>query len=261
MIFIPTRGRYDLKTRHTYRTLPEKLRRKAMLVVRPDEYRLYRAWCPTSSLMILPKKVEGISATRQYILDAAITEKLPYCAMYDDDIRSFGYKPSMGSSKIVTDNTEAINIHQELTCWISGDGDGVGMCASSDRLAASRARTIYTDGTRLGQVLYLNTELAKSEGWRYDRVGLMQDVDMCMQVLTTGATVRRHNLYVHNNGPEDAPGGCSLHRTVKTRRDAYKKLEKLHPGFIVWSYDPEHGFKQRVAWKRLKEFGRQKRRR
>lgn len=247
-IYIPTRGRAgDISTLNV---LPTSMLYRVILVVRKDEAAAYEEAHPDTARLVLPSHIEGIHMTRQWILDRCWQNGLSVCIMYDDDITSFGHKPDTDSWKIVpASKTRIASMDRQFIRWV--ENGAVAMCGSSDRLAAGRGRKEYQDNTRIAQVMYLNATLASERSWRYDRVVVMGDMDMCMQIVADGMTVRKSLKYTHNLKPEGYRGGCALYRKDKHRRDAYRILRSHFGDCIV-----VNGLRHRIRWKKLAELSK-----
>src|SRR5262245_13998567 len=86
-IFIPSRGRATKLV--TPYTLPKELRNRCIVVVRPDEIDQYEDLHQRLEFAELPKSVEGLSATRQWILHNSENR---WHVQLDDDITAINFK-------------------------------------------------------------------------------------------------------------------------------------------------------------------------
>lgn len=246
-IFIPTRGRAGKIT--TVNALSPKLRKNVVLVVRSDEFEEYQRAYPYDKLLRLPKHVEGIHKTRQWILQHCIDTNIDICVMYDDDITSFGYKPEVNKNRILRSKPAQIyRMDFNMRSALVKNKMTIGMVGSSDRMQGGLAKKEYADNARCCQIMYINVPMANFFGWRYDRVKVMGDMDFNMQVVGCALIVRRYNKFIHNLKPEGWEGGCALYRTRDMRREAYEFIARKFNGYIDVDWD---NLTHRINWNRL----------
>ena len=82
-IFIPTKGRY--KTPYTIRAL-ERISVPFTAVVEKQEYEQYAEVVGKERLLVLPHQNQGLTVTRNWIWDYAVSLGTPYFWTFDDNI-------------------------------------------------------------------------------------------------------------------------------------------------------------------------------
>lgn len=228
IIYIPSRGRAGLVT--TPAALPKQLAKLCTIVVRHDEIEEYREASPDLRYLVMPKGVEGISATRQWILDKA---KGKYLCMVDDDITGFCFKPlstKYGGIRRCK-ASKLVPAFKLLLSWVqSGKFAHVGI--SERYMAARPSERPWFENNRMGQFTIWNLTLLKCLKLRFDRVPLMQDLDMNLQLLAHGYPSRVLTRVSFVAKPENYKGGCSIFRTTPFKMRACRKLANIHKGII-----------------------------
>lgn len=223
-IYIPTRGRPKVPT---FWALPKKLRSRTTLVIRKDEQDLYKD-VPCKKL-VLPARVEGLSATRQWILKNTPHR---YMIQIDDDFRSFNYKKDMDQWGLrIASEAEVLRMFAMIEHWLTS---GFAHCGIMDRVRAAKPGTsMYQSNQLCAQFLAYDVKVLRTEKIRFDRVQLSQDKDVCLQLLELGYENRISRRFSYNNAPGDWDGGCSIYRTEKMRRDQSALLASLHPKGVI----------------------------
>lgn len=223
-VFIHTRGRAgNVKTLDN---IPDFVLKNHFLVVRKDEEELYREAHPKSKIIVLPKKVDGLSATRQWLLDY---DNDSVFVMLDDDITGYSLKPFKDSWKM-----QPASDRQVDTAWrnmlMHGNTGKYGIVSMVDRFSASRLSSGWLENQFTWKIFVINRRIIKKTKARFDRVLIAQDVDMVLQLFRAGVKTMVSVMVSMNSPGIDAKGGCSIYRTDKLRVQEYKKLETLHPG-------------------------------
>lgn len=248
--YVPSRNRPQCVT-------PETLIRYGVpskdikIVVRPDEYDMYRQEWDDHLLMVLPITVNGLSATRQWLLENTVGK---YQCQIDDDITSFGIKASIlefGGVHTFSDKRSFDLMIKKFVDWLE---EGITAASTQDRVAVARPSSKrYKDCTRIGQVIFLNRHEIVKRGWRFDRCQIYADQDMALQIVRGGGLTRVSHEYAHNMRPIYAPGGVQVYRTQKVINSSAKKLCELHPGLVTLKWKQKGKFKvptRRIAWRK-----------
>lgn len=249
-IFIPSRGRATaLRTPYV---LPRRLQESVYVVVRYEEFDAYNDADEDRDFqfLVMPKHFKGgISETRQWIADQADGTKL---IMLDDDITGINLKPI---SKVFggvrkASNGEFTKCFDQLLFWLNGD---YGHVSFTDRVSSARpSKWPWYDNGRISQTLFYNRVDIEAAGARFDRVPLMQDLDMNLQLLRAGYRSRTSTRWSFNHRPEDAPGGCALFRTDDLKQQAGRRMMELHPGITELKEKEKYGrtyYYMKTHWK------------
>lgn len=219
-IVIHTYGRPD--TQKTWDKLPDKIKKLTSLVVQERERLLYKGY----PIIVLPKKVRGLSPTRQWLIDNNNGRKL---CMMDDDITQFAVKTK--DNKLVTASDSQIEL---MFIRFANILDNLAHCGVPYRqLNRIDYGVLYSECTRMMSLLCYDTRMLKKYGCRFDRVMLKQDFDMTLQLLEKGFKNRLLMRYAINvSSPQNNKGGVTEYRTDKANTEAAYRLQELHPKFV-----------------------------
>ncbi len=248
-IYIPTRGR---NTSSTFDALPSKWK-KEVIFVRDDEDKSMVKMMEGGK--IVWGNFKGISDKRQFILEHAVKNGHKKIVMMDDDLvfahRTNGVlKPSIPF--MVSYMLEAIEDGLE-------DYTHIGV---SPREGNNREVADYTEIGRMMRILAYRPKRVLDLGCRFDRVKVMEDFDMTLQLLRKGEMNSIIWTYTHDQKKSNADGGCSLWRTNDLQHTEAKKLASLHPGFVKivqkttkgkWGSMGTTRTDVRIAWKKAYE--------
>ncbi len=253
--YIPTRSRPDFKT---WDALTPKMRQSTRVVVRFDELNSYlevgrkvgRIEC---DYMVLPYGVEGISATRQYILENGDN----YVVMIDDDIRNFSWKPNLFSQSLVPAPELVVDTaFEELRLLLDAGYAHVGIV---DRPRCGLGNGVYYVENALAmQIIGFNRSIVHvEEKLRFDDVRLAQDKHMTLSLLERGYKNALLAYFTYNCLTTQAAGGCSTFRTEQLINEQALLLQKLHPKTVkvtpkLVKYEGIHATinKVTVQWKK-----------
>lgn len=220
-IFIPTFGRSDRQL--TLYTLPPDIQAKVELVVRLEEYTLYRGY----QTRVLPTSVPpNIGSVRQYLLETFPTEKI---CMLDDDL-VFAVRRGDDPTKFrEPDSLDMYKMFRMLEIQLDLGYALVGIAA---REGANRLTTSYSVAARAMRVHAINASVYHRLGIRYDRMSLMEDFDVILQFLEAGHPNIVLNDWVSNQAGSNTEGGCSAYRTLERQAEAAQQLKAFHPDFV-----------------------------
>jgi hypothetical protein len=223
--YIHTRGRAgNVKT---LASLPAFIRERAVLVVRPEETKAYMVAHPDNDVLPLPRSVDGLSATRQWLLER---DKEQVFVMMDDDITGYNYKPVLSGWKMKKCGTEKVLAAWQTMLAEAEKGD-YGIVSMVDRVSAARPyKKAWAENVFTWKILVINRHVVRRAKARFDRVLIAQDVDMVLQLFRAGVKTLASVQVSMNASAIDAKGGVSIYRTDKLRLREYRKLERLHPG-------------------------------
>lgn len=222
-IYISTRGRASKKLQSTWGLLPKNSNKKFVVV--PEEKKWFVKNYGKDCCLVLPKSLRGISDSRHWIMEQA---RGPYVIHCDEDlvfnIRDDELKIKKATTKQIKDM---------LVLLLSWFEEGIAWVGVSTRAGNNRVTEDYLECTRSFAFYGYNKDIIKKEGIRFDRLPLMHDFDVTLQLLEHGYKNRVSFRYCHNEiGGSNAPGGCSIFRTPKLIKKAAIGLAKLHPGVV-----------------------------
>ena len=171
-----------------------------------------------------PEGVTGIAKRRQWCLEQlATTDKV---VMLDDDLR-FDTRRTDDLSKFIVSTPQEV---EELFVDIDNQLNkykhlGV-MTREGGNFHGEAGQ--YIEVGRATRVHGLRVQDVRALGCRFDRLPLMEDMDMTLQLLRLGHPNVIVNYMVQGQGMSNAPGGCSVYRTPDLQAQAANGLAELH---------------------------------
>lgn len=223
-IYIPTLGRIF---QETYASLPKELQQQVRFVI-PWEDKILTG----NNVLRTPPGLSGIAATRQWIIDRSNFGRpgLPVkVCMLDDDL-VFATRREDDPTKFRNSTaTEILQLFKDIDSYL----DNFAHVGVATREGGNRDTNATASNTRLLRILAYRADVLRDNDVRFDRVELMEDFDVTLQLLRKGYPNLKLNWIVHNQRSSNAPGGCSTYRTLETQREAAIKLATLHPEFVT----------------------------
>lgn len=217
-VFIPTLGRRNVQ--ETWNNLPDDVRRWTKLAVDASEAHQFQDY----PHIILPSGCRGIGHVRQHIID--ISER--GVIMLDDDLR-FAVRRRDDPTKFVDADSHSIVL---AFAEMSSLFEKFALVGMSTREGGNRDTAPMAMNTRILRVLGYRADILKREGIRFDRVPVMEDFDVALQLLERGYQNVRVNWIVHDQRGSNLAGGCSTYRTMDVQAEAARLLAELHPGVV-----------------------------
>lgn len=220
-ILIPTYGRAFRQT--TFNNLPAELQEQTYLVVQDREKHLYKDR-EIFKYIVLPPHIQTIGATRQLIIE----KMRGTICMLDDDLE-FAIRREDDRTKFrgVTDE-DMLELFDQLQL----ESEVYPLVGISAREGANRNTDRILQCTRQMRAHVIDTEYFRKNGIRFDRVQLMEDFDVILQILSRGDANGVVNGWVTNQGGSNTEGGCSEYRTPERQQEAANQLAKLWPGIV-----------------------------
>jgi hypothetical protein len=223
-IFIPTRGR--VRRQVTWQHLPPSVRARTRLLVDDDEAAAHvKEGYPVT---VMPIGLRGIGAVRQMACDYATKLGDGRVLMMDDDLRF--YTRRHDDPRLLEKASEAsletmfAAIEQELCCHA--------LVGIASREGANRCVEPLIENTRILRLLAYRADIMTEEGIRFDRLPVMEDFDVALQLLERGHPNLVLNLWAHNQEGSGTTGGCSSYRTREIQADAARLLAEHHPRVV-----------------------------
>jgi hypothetical protein len=232
-IAIISKGRPLKQT--TFENLPKFLRERATVYVPPNEVYAYLE-AGVSPVVGIP--VSGIGACRQWCLDHAKEDKV---VMVDDDL-VFATRRKDEPTKF---NPATVDEIEELFAMIDLNLEVYAHVGVATREGGNYNTDDYYTCSRMLRVLAYNRSVLKAEGIRFDRLPVMEDFDVTLQLLRAGHPNFIINYMVQNQNGSNLAGGCSTYRTLGMQEAAALGLKKLHPQFVTVV---KKDIKERGAW-------------
>lgn len=245
-IYIPTLGR---ESQTTYNSLPDSIRKHVTFVVN------HGAMLPQESerSIVVPYEYSRnrIAGVRQYLLEHSSDTFV----MLDDDLVFYRRRQDDPTRFEDATSEDIEHMFYELRNFlISFPLVGIGA-----REGGNVVTDEYVYNTRILRVLGYNAPVLKSRGIRFDRVPVMEDFDVALQLLRSGYDIAMLNWIVSNQKSSNAAGGCSTYRTLELQREAALKLAELHPEFVTVvekqtkkAWNGQTRTDVRIAWKKAR---------
>ena len=248
-IYIPSLARAG-QANHTFENLPPDLQARTHMVVSHKELSAYSDRFGNDRVFAVP--VKGIGKVRQAIIDMSNGPVL----MLDDDLRWFTRRvddPTKFTKSTVAEVRKMISaVEKALRKYAH--------VAIAPREGGNRNIEPELYNTRCLRALGFDASVLRREGVRFDRVRVMEDFDVALQLLRLGYTSCSLNRWVQDQTTSNAPGGCSEYRTLEVQARGAQALAMLHPEFVTTVEKTTLGAwggttrtDVRVAWK--KAFG------
>lgn len=263
-IYIPSCGRPSFLG--TLAHLPEKLLYDTTLVVQDKEYRKYEAAVAAIdrlaniNILGLPRRIKTIAPTRAYILKHAQENAYNKIVMLDDDLR-FDWRRQDDKGKfLVATEEQIIAMFRTIEARLQ-EYAHVGVLAREGGNRVLKFPAVYN--TRMMRVLAYRTDILVKEKIHLDRIPLMEDFDVCLQLLRKRYANCVLTGWVNGQGMSGAAGGCSHFRTLDLHNECANKLAALHPEYVkvvtkhtkgAWGGAERQDVV--VAWKKAFEGGR-----
>lgn len=177
-----------------------------------------------------PSWVTGIHQSRQYALDSCLEDNL---IMLDDSMCFYNITIEDGK-KVMRDNTFDQTNDMFLECieYLNE----VPMTGVSLRQNNSKNSPDYFDyAHRQMNVHCLRTEYFASNNIRFDRLPLMEDFDVTLQLLYMGERNRISHRFAqgkHSRARSNSKGGCSIYRNLELQSECAQKLAEMYPEVV-----------------------------
>jgi len=207
---------------------------RTTLVVQHKEYSAYIAAVATEKfeevkVLKLPPQIKTIAPTRSHILEIARLNGQDKIVMLDDDLR-FDWRRKDDNGKFLVATRQQI---EQLFNTIEdklGEFAHVGVLAREGGNRVLKFPAVYN--SRMMRVLAYRTDILWRENIKLNRIPLMEDFDVCLQLLRKGFANCVLTGWVQGQGTSGAAGGCSHFRTTELHNLCANKLAKLHPEFV-----------------------------
>lgn len=223
-IYIPSRGRAH-KTL-TYGNLPPQAKARALHVVPPDELGAYRK----AGLPAVACPAVGIGPVRQWICDKHdVKTQGESLLMLDDDLY-FSERRKDDISKFAPTTPRSMDqMFKALdTLALKYAHGGI-----APRDGANRETQRVSLCTRNLRALFYNVAVMRRHKIRFDRLPVMEDFDVALQLLEAGYPSAKLNSWVQDQRGSNAAGGCSIYRTMEVQAEGARGLARLHPDSVT----------------------------
>lgn len=215
-IYILSSGRPDRQT--TLDNLPSFWRDRVTLVVPEKEARAYKKY------RILTCPLMGIGHTRQFVIDQGGRDIF----MLDDDLVFAARRTDNPTKFRDATDIELMEMFNDVQRQLH-DYPAVGVAT---REGGNRNTDRYAYNTRLLRALAYRGDILRKNKVRFDRLPVMEDFDVALQLLSLGLPNCCINWVVQNQNGSNLPGGCSQYRTNIVQAKAARMLQEFHPDVV-----------------------------
>lgn len=237
-IYIPTRGRFaQLGYDSTLARIPMFMHKSVVLVVHPEEEQWYiealgeSIFAEAGATVVSLGAYDNIAQKRRYIGEYARDNGEDKFVMLDDDIDFLIRKSPEVWNLRAADDDEVAHLFKKIDELLSD----YAQVTVSGREGNNR----YGEGT-FDQLLVFNTRAMRITGYQtaafnaceHDRVPVMEDIDVTLQLLRAGHANVLIAYYANGQKMTNAAGGCSIWRTHEIHEAAANRLVELHPGLV-----------------------------
>lgn len=227
-ICIPTKGRLKQKT---WKVLNDAGMGPITYLVcdAADKAKLERQTASLPGVQFMVCEQQGIHNVRQWIVENCPTK---YVLMVDDDMEFF-VRQGGGDwhlNKCDADDIRRMmmNIHILLAV------DDIPLVGISARQGNNRQEAPVVFNTRMNNAYAMHCRVLLDNGVRWDRLPLMEDFDVTLQLLRLGyGNAVLYHWAWNQNGGSNAQGGCSGYRTAELQAECAHALKALHPDFVT----------------------------
>lgn len=229
-IYIPTRGRIDKQK--TVERLGSDLCREfnVTIVCPPDEVAALKK-AVSEPVKVLACGVEGIAATRQWILDHARKNGEHVILMLDDDLPTWRQRTDTQNEKGETPYRKATT--EEIGAGLRQFDSLMESYAhgSIGHALFCQTQPLVKKNSRMLRALAYNMKLLPKD--IKFRLQVMEDFDIALQLFTRGYESVTFNGVVQDQHQNNSEGGCSSYRTNDVQAAAAHKLHELWPQFVT----------------------------
>lgn len=223
-IYVPTMGRVN--SQHAVNAMPSQIRKMTTLVAPKAEVPQLRALFLDVEIVAQPVHVQGIAQLRHWICQTCPDKKV---AMLDDDVGSFALRRTDNTALFTPCDAEGRVAVFKAVEKLLDNFAHVGVLA---REGGNRITDAVVFNTRMLWLLCYRTDVLKAAKLRYDRVPVMEDFDITLQLLRQGYANAVVSNYVQNQAGSGKVGGCSIYRDHVMQDSSARRLAALHPGFV-----------------------------
>lgn len=203
----------------TFNQLPKELQERTTILVPKKEAQAYAKF-PTRT-----HDLNGVSPVRQFVIETTKDKKV---LMLDDDLVFATRRKDDPTRFYNATESEVVGLFDEIEDSLR-EYAHVGV---SGREGANYDTSRSRQATRMMRVLGYNVPVLRKLNIRFDRMQVMEDMDVTLSLLRAGYANLVLNHMVQNQNGSNAEGGCSQWRTPDIQKKAAYRLAELHPSFV-----------------------------
>lgn len=182
----------------------------------------------------VPNDVIGITKTRNFIIDYAVTHNYRWLVFIDDDLKTAGYVEMYSHTMKHRKITESVMISEWTKIFEMTEQLGYRLWGLSTQ-SAPRAfypwRPFifhsYVTASCCGLILDPSNPLHYDESYP-----VKEDYELCLRLIRDDDGILGARYLYWENDHWTKPGGCKDYRTQDAERKATERLIESYPGFI-----------------------------
>ena len=237
-IYVPSKGRPKPKTAIF---LKQNGITNFKIVVEPQDYQKYRNNFNASYLLQLPKNDQGIWYARDFIKTHARLNNEKYHWQFDDDLNFYKRNDKIKKNIPIVPDKKYPNEFYEML-WDMEKFTDIGHCQDLHIIAFTHRGFAFAQTEKLKWNHHVASAfLLYSESEAEFRPNTIEDLDLCMQILTKGYNTLTFTKYIYGNPPNNTqPGGLTgeYYDTITKRQRKFIKDWKKY-NFTL--YKPKKG--------------------
>jgi hypothetical protein len=244
-IYIPTLGRADKQS--TWQRLPALLRERTRFVIHERE----RASFADFDHVVCPVQGTNMGRVRQWMMEQHDCRDSEKVLMLDDDLAFDVRRTDIPTRFLRATDPDIWQAFAKLDELL----DRHIQVALRHREMAPDAPIIEENARAIRAVGY-HVPRWRAAKVRFDRCAFMEDLDMTLQLLRQGHSNAVYSAVIQGQGATNAPGGCSLARSLATQNADAKLLTELHAPFVKLrekqtsgTWGGERHYDVTVSWK------------
>lgn len=244
-VVIPSKARVQSTTAALLRAAEVKAWR---LLVEPQDAEAYAAKWGDEHVEVLPEDDQGLTYSRNRVLELAREAGWPWVWQLDDDVTQL-YLKGEGTKLVKTDAKTALLRAQRVI----GRVPNVGQAGLEYQQFAWRATKPCVLNSYCDVVVAINTENTRT--CRYREIPLKEDRDFTLQVLSTGRRTCRVQT-VSFGAPQNGSnkGGLQpVYATDGREERSVKRMAKLWPGVVERQVKPNGRVDCKIHWRFFRE--------
>ena len=242
--FIPSKGRPEVVTAETFKNSPALLEQEYVVFVEPQEVELYRK-AGHKNIVDIGATDKGIGYVRNFMVNYAVENNIPWFWMCDDDIKEFtqqiGKKTRPWERNfftVIEQNAKQLPEHFGI----------VGLEYNQYVWSATRDCAI---GGYCEVCALFKTDIMKK--FKYtEKLGLKEDRDMILQLRTNVYQTMRLSKYGFRCPPigTNKGGLQETYRTTKAKEDCIAMKKKY--GDLVDIVEKDGMYDLKIHWRKIK---------
>lgn len=236
LIAIPSRGRASGLRTGTLSRIPLGLMPQTIIFTHASEQSQYEAAVPeamrNAGIRVVPLEYDNIAQKRLLIGKAVMDLGIEKFVMLDDDIDFLVRRGADDWRLREANGQEALEMFRAMDHHLDRYAQvAISPREGNNRFGVGTAEELVHECTRAMRITAYRTRDFLSV--QHNRVPVMEDIDVTLQLLSSGRANAVLAYWANGQKMTNAPGGCSIWRTHELHNGAANRLAELHPGLVT----------------------------